>query len=268
MKHTVLAAVIVALGVLYGCEDVEEVELENQGQEHELSAEEILQRVDEVNAEPTSFRSLSKTEIIQSGESPIIVRHEHISVGENAYNREISREPPDGQADPFGPESLYYGGEFYLRGQSGEWIPFEDLIRSHFQIDAGSSGLTGSTGVQLLAEPLFSPTSPSDADAKRLPDDSIDGRTYMRVSVMRSEPFEGPPDDFIGPIPEPERQEWLSTIPDERTYTEVLWIDSDFQVYRREVSGEDRRNGRVISTFHTTFSEFGTAELPGPLPDA
>jgi len=286
MRRAILLAVVILAGLLSGCDEVEEVGMDDEGPEQELSAADILQRVDGTKSAISNFRSVSRSVYTEEHGSQVVVETEQIAVGDDTYTRELSRVGGDVD-DSFGPESLYYRGKFYSRSQSGEWVPIEELARLRvverlneigvtewvesegsvdfltadsgdywFGTDSGYGGLFGDGG-----------------EVTRLEDESIDGRTDVRVSRMMTYPTQGLDIEAIIPegMPNEEREELLSTLyrfPEEMTYTMVLWIDAEFLVYRDETRGEGTRDGRVVQTFETTteYSDYGTAELPGPLP--
>jgi hypothetical protein len=59
--------------------------------------------------------------------------------------------------------------------------------------------------------------------------------------------------------------------PDTAVETTTIWVDpTDFLIFRSEDDHIMLRDGEIWYTFNDTaeYSDYGTAELPGPLPDA
>jgi hypothetical protein len=202
---------------------------------------------------------------------------ERIQVGHDSHSR---RREEEGDGDPH--EELIFRGETYWRKSAGEWEK-PILVAA-----AATSVVTRWEGTDSEPDPfrsmldggLFKVLNLSNIT--RLPDEEIGGRLLMRFreeSEIKGPTIEAkewhrqfrnsfPRPDIAPPMPE-EAVRFLS--PEQIKFVDDLWLGKgDLLLYRSESQLEFHNRGELTARVHTTreYSDFNTAELPGPLPEA
>ena len=198
-------------------------------------------------------------------------REERIQVGSDSFTRRLV----EGDNEPH--EELILRGETYWREPTGGWVK---------PIVVASSGMTTWQGTDAeedafpnwLDGGLFKVVDLSNVT--RLPDEERGGRLLMRfheeseikMPVIDADEWHR---EFRNSFPRPEvappmPDEALRFLSPERTqFINDLWIGKDdLLLYRSESWAQNYSGDESIARVHTTseYSDFDTAELPGPLP--
>jgi hypothetical protein len=281
-------ATMVIVAFLFACGEVEEVGMGNDSPEQEMSVREILSRVEESMSSAGSYRVVSLGSSSDAGTR----RSETISVRGDTFTRDD--EPNREESLFYTGEKLFYRGKEYGRDESHSWVPIEDLEKNSMRIPLDEWVVTdGSVGVGTLGEEPRSNTPEhwaghefgvnayfSDVSAvQRLSDEDIDGRKMLRLygessSLTGATDLEAMFGNQLGMSINdllPDARAEFAKVPDTLVQQTTIWVSPlDFLVSRVEVRGSGLRDGKIVYTFEdtTNYSDHGTAELPGPLPDA
>jgi hypothetical protein len=239
-------------------------------------AQEILKRAAEACRVVRSYRVV-ETDVQEHFTGRTEEVEERIQVGDDSYSRRIGA---DGHSDPH--EELTFRGETYWRESTGGWAkPIVVASRSLSAVTTWQGDDAETDDFQnRLDGGLFKVLNLDNV--KRLPDEEIEGRMLMRFHEESE--IQGPEIDpeewhreFRSSFPRPEvappmPDEALRFLsPEQIKFIDDLWIGTDdLLLHRSESRAEFHNRGEVTARVHTTreYSQFNSAELPGPLPES
>jgi hypothetical protein len=229
----------------------------------ELEPEDILRRAVEAGRSLTAIRIATSSAHYQDGELEEEAWLE-IRVADDSYKRNLRT----------GDEQLAYRGDRYAR--ETDRASWRRLASVGFTLESASVD-------PWLASEVFGFAFSESQEFKRLPDETVDGRTLIHLATESTHTIPSLDTDTLrekmasiapGRLPvgfDDQLQAQLSRIPDRFSGTAHIWVSSeDFFVHRLEEKGTLYRASEEVGWFRKTteFSDFNwPLELPGPLPE-